>query len=134
MVTLSDVEASNRCISSVFQDGLVAVFVGGTSGIGEYTLKQLAKDTRKLRAYIVGRSLEAADRIIKECKQLNSAGEYIFIQADVSLLKNVDDVCRQIKAKEKAINILFQSQATMATGKGKLKNSSHFPPTLPISR
>jgi hypothetical protein len=116
MVQLSQVIASNRRIPSGFPNGLVAVFVGGTSGVGEYTLKALAQYVGKikLRVYIVGRSEEAASRIIKECKQLSSSGDYNFIAADVSLLKSVDEVCRQIQSKETAINILFETQGSMA--------------------
>ena len=33
----------------------------------------------------------------------------MFIKADVSLIHVVDDICEEIKAKEKAINILFLS-------------------------
>jgi NADP-dependent 3-hydroxy acid dehydrogenase YdfG len=116
MVLLSEVTASNKRIPSTFPNGLVAVFVGGTSGVGEYTLKALAKYAGKikLRVYIVGRSQDAASRIIDECKQLNSSGEYEFIAADVSLLNSVDEVCRQVKSKEIAINILFETQGSMA--------------------
>ncbi|KAJ9156210.1 putative Short-chain dehydrogenases/reductase [Pleurostoma richardsiae] len=113
MVPLPQVIASNERIAPTFPHGLVAVFVGGTSGVGEYTLKAFAKYSSKPRVYFIGRSQEAADRIIAECKELNPGGYFEFIKADVSLLKNVDDVCRQIKAKETTINILFQSQGSM---------------------
>jgi NADP-dependent 3-hydroxy acid dehydrogenase YdfG len=114
MVPLPSIITSNKHIASTFPDGLVAVFVGGTSGVGEYTLLKLAKYASKLRVYIVGRSQESADRIIKECKLLNPDGKFQFIRSDISLLANVDDVCRQIMRKETAINILFQSQGSMA--------------------
>ena len=109
MVTLSQVQSSNSLISSTLPPNLVAVFVGATSGIGETTLKQFAKHARQPRAYFVGRSQDAGDRIIAECRMLNSEGEYIFVKADVSLIRVVDKVCEEIKAKEKAINILFLS-------------------------
>ena len=109
MVTLSSVQSSNSQIASTFPRNLVAVFVGATSGIGEATLKQFAKHSRQPRAYFIGRSQDAGDRILSECRALNSEGEYIFIKADVSLLHAVDTVCEQIKAKEKAINVLFLS-------------------------
>jgi NADP-dependent 3-hydroxy acid dehydrogenase YdfG len=108
MVSLSNVQLSNSLISSTLTR-LVAVFVGATSGIGEITLKKFAKHSRQPRAYFVGRSQNAADRIVAECKALNPQGEYIFIKADVSLIRVVDKVCEQIKAKEKALNILFLS-------------------------
>lgn len=118
MVALSDVEASNKRIASAFPDGLVAVFVGGTSGVGEYTLKALAASCSKTRAYIVGRSQQAADRIISECKQVCPDGTFEFFQTDVSLVKNVDEACRQIRSKVSAINILFLSQGSMDFTRG----------------
>lgn len=109
MVALSAVLASNALIPSTLPAGLVALFVGGTSGIGEVTLKKFARYTQKPRAYIIGRSQEAADRIIVECKDLNPAGEFIFVKADVSLIRVVDEVCKDIKKREKVINLLFLS-------------------------
>ncbi|RDL40014.1 Uncharacterized protein BP5553_04354 [Venustampulla echinocandica] len=109
MVTLADVKSSNALIPSTLPPGLVAVFVGATNGIGEVTLKKFAKQSRQPRVYLVGRSQDAADRIIAECRMLNSAGEYIYIKADVSLIRVVDEVCDSIKAKEKTINLLFLS-------------------------
>ena len=109
MVSLSSVYSSNSLISSTLPPGLVAVFVGATSGIGEITLKKFAKYSCQPRAYFIGRSQGAADRIVAECKALNPAGEYLFIKADVSLICVVDEVCKEIKAKEKVLNILFLS-------------------------
>ncbi|PVH94465.1 putative short-chain dehydrogenases/reductase [Periconia macrospinosa] len=114
MVALAEVIASNKRVATELPAGLVAVFVGGTSGVGEYTLKSFARYTIKPRVYIVGRSQEAANRILSECQQLNKDGSYEFIPADVSLLKNIDPVCRHIKRKESVINVLFQSQGNMA--------------------
>ncbi|KAH8659824.1 hypothetical protein BX600DRAFT_438066 [Xylariales sp. PMI_506] len=107
MVALSTIHASNALISSTLPAGLIAIFVGGTSGIGEITLKKFAQYTRQPRAYIIGRSQQAADRIVAECSALNPAGQFIFIKADVSLIRVVDQVCAEIKSKEKALNLLF---------------------------
>ncbi|KAJ5140776.1 Short-chain dehydrogenase/reductase SDR [Penicillium atrosanguineum] len=107
MVSLSDVQASNAQITAALPPGLVAVFVGATNGIGEYSLKEFARHAQSPRVYFVGRSQEAGDRIAKECRELSPGGEFIFIKADVSLLKSVDEVCREISRKEKTINLLF---------------------------
>ena len=114
MVSISQVQASNALFSSTFPSRLVALFVGGTSGIGEITLKKFAKYSHQPRAYFVGRSQNAADRIVAECKELNPTGEYTFIKADVSLLRVVDQVCKEIRAQEKSLNILFLSQGVMS--------------------
>ena len=118
MVSLSDVHLSNSRISTALSPGLVAVFVGATSGIGLYTLKQFAKHARQPRVYFIGRSQEAGDRIASECKAANPEGEFIFVKADVSLIRVVDDVCRDIQSKEKAVNLLFLSPGTLVSGVG----------------
>jgi predicted ATP-dependent serine protease len=114
MVPLPKILASNSRIPSIFPDGFVAVFVGGTSGVGEYTLLKLAKYILKLRVFLVGRSQESADRIIKEAQQLSPDSKFEFIKSDVSLIVNVDEVCRKIKSKETDINLLFETQGTMS--------------------
>ncbi|CAG8909602.1 unnamed protein product [Penicillium egyptiacum] len=116
MVSLPDVQSSNARITNTLPAGLVAVFVGATSGIGEAALKEFARSTRSPRAYFIGRSQEAAARITAECRQLNPEGEFTFIKADVSLIRNVDSVCRELQSKEKSINILFLSCGTIRFG------------------
>ena len=114
--------------------------VGATSGIGESTVKQFCRHTIKPRLYFIGRwvspnlrtsskevrvlrinltnwlfrSQDAGDRIISELKTIQPAAETTFIRKDLTLLKNVDEVCNEIKAKEKKLNLLFMSQGTMS--------------------
>lgn len=126
MVSLTDIQTSNSQIATTLPPGLVTVFVGGTSGIGEITLKKFAKYTPQPRAYIVGRSQNAAERIIAECRMLNPEGEYTFIKEDVSLMRNVDKVCNEIKSKEKAVNLLFMSAGFPSIdGAGQASSPSH---------
>ena len=87
MVSLELVKSSNASITKQLPPGLVAVFVGGTSGIGEVTLKLLAKLATEPKIYIVGRSAAAAARIIAECRTLNPGGEYIFLHVRVCFLR-----------------------------------------------
>ncbi|MCJ1420982.1 hypothetical protein MMC32_007344 [Xylographa parallela] len=129
MVSLTDVQASNSSIASSLPAGLVAVFVGATSGIGEYTLLQFAKYARQPRVYFVGRSQEAGDRIAAACKALNPDGQYTFIKADTSLLSNVDAVCRDIKSKETVVNLLFLTTGTLQLG-AKTAENLHYPAAL----
>jgi hypothetical protein len=119
MVSLTAVQASNARIPTILPSGLVAVFVGGTNGIGEYTLKEFARLARQPRIYNIGRSQQASDRIEAECKKLNPDAQYTFIQADVSLIRSVDSVCEQIKSKENTVNILFLTVGTLVRGVGK---------------
>ncbi|PYI15508.1 hypothetical protein BO99DRAFT_342506 [Aspergillus violaceofuscus CBS 115571] len=105
MVNLDVIHASNTTL--VKSQPLVAVFFGGTSGIGHYTLRALATAESQhrgkgLRAYLVGRKAQAAETIIAECRALYPAGEYIFVPAhDLSLLGDVDRVCAEILSLER---------------------------------
>lgn len=128
MVSLSTIQSSNYFISSTLPPGLVAVFVGATSGIGETTLKQFARHARKPRANFLGRSQDAGHRIAAECKALNPDGEYIFIKADVSLIRVVDQVCEKIREKEKAVNLLFLSASAADISRTDIM----FPTTSPV--
>lgn len=67
MVSFTDVKASNAQISATPPAGIVAVFVGATNGIGEYTLRQFAMYAKVPKVYLIGRSQEAGDRISHEC-------------------------------------------------------------------
>ncbi|KAK5634787.1 hypothetical protein RRF57_010500 [Xylaria bambusicola] len=125
MVSLSTVSASNVRISSILPSNLVAVFIGATSGIGEATLKKFAQHTISPRVYFIGRSQEAADRIAAECRALNPTGQFIFRQADVSLIRNVDKVCEEIKAKEQSINLLFLSCGVASLDRSKTAEGVH---------
>jgi NADP-dependent 3-hydroxy acid dehydrogenase YdfG len=107
------VRAGNARIPTELPPGLVGVFAGATSGVGELALKGFAKHAARPKIYFIGRSQEAGARLLVELKELNDEGEYNFIKADVSLMKNVDQVCREIKEKEKVINVLLLSQGTL---------------------
>lgn len=113
MVALDKVQQSIAQIAKKYPAGLVAVFAGATAGIGETSLREFARHTSKPRIYIVGRSQEACDRLQEDLTKVNPEGQYNFIRSDVSLLRNVDDVCKQIRDKESAINVLFMSQGTL---------------------
>lgn len=119
MVELDKVRFSNQQVATALPFGLVAVYVGATNGIGELAMKGLVKYSVRPRVYFVGRSQEAADRITSELKGLNPTGQYTFIKGDVSLLNGVDEVCRQIMAKETTINVLVLSQGSMEFSAGK---------------
>ena len=106
--SLAQVQASDATISSL-PPKLVVVFVGGTSGIGEAALKEFVKNAKKPKCYVVGRSEQAANRIIGECKTINPDAHVVFLQADVSLIRDVDRLCEEIKSLEDAVNILFLS-------------------------
>lgn len=125
MPELSVVQESNSRIATTLPAGLVAVFVGATSGIGEYALKAFVQNTKSPKVYFIGRSQPAADRIVAELRSLNPEGTYNFIQSDVALLKNVNAASEQILAHEDKINLLFMTQGTMAVESKMIRNLSY---------
>ena len=124
MVSLDLVESSNTRIKSDLPPGLVAVFIGGTNGVGETTVKQFAKHASQPRVYIVGRSQEAGDRIVSECKTLNPDGTFVFLKGETSLMRNVDDLCKEIADKVDVINLLFLTVGTLQMGISTFFNDS----------
>ncbi|EAW15013.1 uncharacterized protein ACLA_004270 [Aspergillus clavatus NRRL 1] len=126
MVSLAAILASNKQLGSALPAGLVAVFVGATSGIGETAMKQFAKHANAPRIYFVGRTASWAERIKAELETLNPKGSYFFLQCDASLLKSIDEVCRQIQIKERAINLLFLSIGCLITGTRTTENLHYF--------
>lgn len=108
MVSLDLVRKSNGSLSSTIPR-VVALFVGGSSGIGRTTLRQLARNAEAPTAYIVGRSESNAKPLLKELSRINPRGSFNFIEADVSLIRNVDKACENIKKHEKALNLLFMT-------------------------
>lgn len=108
MVAIKDIRLSNNAFKASKKD-VTALFVGGTSGVGKGTLIQLAKHAPAPTVYLVGRSKSSATSLLDELKSLNSEGNFIFTETEVSLIKNVDAVCEQIKVKEKKLDLLFMS-------------------------
>lgn len=128
MVSLEAIVASNSRIRSTLPSGLVAVFVGGTNGVGETTVRQFTKYADQPRVYIIGRSQEAGDRLTAECAAINPSGTYVFIKRETTLMRDVDEICKDLADREEVINLLLLSVGTLQIGTSKtsLGNKSSF--------
>lgn len=124
MVSLNLVKSENTAL--VQKQPLVAVFIGGTSGVGRNTIISLTtthgSNGKGLRAYIIGRNAKSAEEIITQCQTLCPSGQFIFIQAsNLALLAEVDVVCAELLKREEKeasvsggtarIDILVMTQA-----------------------
>jgi NAD(P)-dependent dehydrogenase (short-subunit alcohol dehydrogenase family) len=85
-------------MTMVQNSGPVALFTGGTAGLGEAILRAYARTHATARIYFVGRNEAAAARIEadvrREWKDGNGdeGGDVVFIKADLSLLANAQAV------------------------------------------
>ncbi|KAI1329916.1 hypothetical protein F5Y16DRAFT_59708 [Xylariaceae sp. FL0255] len=113
MVSLNAVRASNNRVETDLISDLVAVFAGGSRGIGESAMKQFAKKASKPRIYVVGRTQVTGDRTLAELHQLNPEGKYVFLRYDMSLLRNIDELSRDLRSREPTINLLFITFGTL---------------------
>lgn len=63
------------------------------------------------------------ERKLDELKVINPGGEYSFVSKDMSLLRNVDEVCEDIKRRENVVDVLFLSQGRVRYGVGEFTGS-----------
>ncbi|KAF7935918.1 uncharacterized protein EAE98_002138 [Botrytis deweyae] len=135
MVPLPEIHTQTSHLLHTHPSPLIAVFIGGTSGVGTYTVLALASahaknSTQPLLLFIVGRNKDAATIIIAKCRKLCPHGDFRFVQArDLSLLKDVDRVCREIRGvlderqkekREKAwIDLLVMTQGVLTLSRNE---------------
>lgn len=99
MIVLEAIHKSNTRISEL-PEGLVALFLGATSGIGQSTLLQFSKYAVRPRVYIVARRASATSEILTELRAENPGGTYTIIEKDVSLVCETNEVVEFVKARE----------------------------------
>ncbi|KAL2822891.1 hypothetical protein BJX63DRAFT_426727 [Aspergillus granulosus] len=119
MVSLNAIRTSNTLLrSNSALKSPTALFVGGTSGIGASTLRQLARHTESPTAYIIGRNETRAKPFLSELRDINARGKFHFIEADVSLVKSVDTACKEILERERGgkLNFLFMTPGGISLG------------------
>jgi NAD(P)-dependent dehydrogenase (short-subunit alcohol dehydrogenase family) len=108
MVSYTEIQASNRLINDA-NAPRVAVFVGGTSGIGKLTVHALVATGASMRIYLVGRksSAERMQAFIEELRTVNDKAEVVWTEGEIALLAESKRVCKIIKSKETRVDLLF---------------------------
>lgn len=117
LASLAAIRAANAaCIHSSSQPP-VAVFIGATSGIGEWMARIFAEHTKgNSNIVIVGRNRAAAERIFASMPKPppgNGIAAREFVQCDVSLMKNVQAATQHILLRYPKINYLVMSPGLM---------------------
>lgn len=97
----------------------VAIFVGGTSGIGEAIARAFASYT-KGNAHIIlcGRNRSAAERILASFPRppaANQDAKYEFVQCDATLMRSVRETTAGLLARLAKVNYLVLSPGILTT-------------------
>jgi NAD(P)-dependent dehydrogenase (short-subunit alcohol dehydrogenase family) len=110
MVKLSMIRHSNAHIDETSAPR-VAVFVGGTAGIGKLTLDALVRPGTKSKAYVVGRkeSEQAFKPFAQSLREANPNADIVWIEGQVTLLSEAKRVCDYIRTLESSIDLLFMT-------------------------
>ncbi|CAK7235584.1 hypothetical protein SBRCBS47491_009342 [Sporothrix bragantina] len=108
MVSLKIVEESNSRLAKA-GEGLVAVFLGATSGIGKATLREFVLHANKPRVYIVARNASTITAQVDDLRQANPGGQFEVIEKNVSLIADANAVAATILARESKVDLLFLS-------------------------
>jgi NAD(P)-dependent dehydrogenase (short-subunit alcohol dehydrogenase family) len=117
MVSLRTVQQSNSHLATLpHLQGLVALFIGATSGIGQSALQNFAQHAISPHIYTVARppTIASHERLLESLRQSNPTGTYNLITADVSLVSEIEKIVDAITHKETKIDIIIMSAGFMA--------------------
>ncbi|KAF2773331.1 hypothetical protein EJ03DRAFT_265274 [Teratosphaeria nubilosa] len=116
MIPYQHVLSHNGRIKETVPSGLVALFVGATSGIGQAALQILGAQLPNASVYIVGRSEAMFESDVDGLRVRNPEAKVVLIEAQISLLREVDRVCEQILASEEKLDLLYMSPGYLGFG------------------
>ena len=112
MPTLTLARASNAAFHSSYQP--VAVFVGGTSGIGKAMVERFARFTKGNGSIIiVGRNRAAAETIFASLPPDGTSARE-FIKCDATLMSNVHTAAQEILSRYSKINYLILTPGVLS--------------------
>ena len=116
MPSLAAIRAANAAFSPSYIP--VALFVGGTAGIGQGIVEAFARHLKgKAHIIIVGRNRAAAQSIISRLPKPTSGSNvtHEFVQCDATLMKNVDVVTKELLTRVPKINFLVMTAGYITT-------------------
>lgn len=109
MVAASTVVDTNARFAKEQHSKAVCVFAGATAGIGMATLKKTAALLHLSTFYILGRSPARYGSLLDQLQQIGPTNTYNFIEAQVSLISDIDTACAQIISAETQVDYIFMS-------------------------
>lgn len=88
----------------------VGVFVGATSGIGEFTAYEFAKVTSNPTIYISGRSAVKGAKVEARIMELNPSARVHFLEYDLIYIEQAERLANAIRNNEDKVNVIMLSQ------------------------
>lgn len=126
MPSLPSIRAANIGIGGGLPYRPVAIFVGGTSGIGAGMAQAFARHRNgDAHIILVGRNRTAAEEILASLPNLKVEGKepkYEFVECDVSLMQNVRKTTSELVQRLSKVNFLVLSPGIM-TMQGRTETS-----------
>ena len=111
MPPLTAVRAANAAFS--FKQPPIALFVGGTSGIGQALSSALARYTDgNARILLCGRNRSAAEQTIRSY-QKHAENSHSFVESDLFQMKNVEKTTSSLLSTLPKLNLLVLSTGFM---------------------
>lgn len=115
MVSILEVKASNARIFSSTASR-IAVFTGGTDGIGKATLTRLVATKLLAKVYVIGRNGERHKPFMDQLRKSNNTVEIVWLEGQISLLAETRRLCNIIKESETSIDLLYMSAGFITGG------------------
>lgn len=122
MVDTTEVRESNAAFAKEQHSRLVCVFAGATAGIGRATLERLATMIYVSTFYILGRNREHHAAWLGQLRATSPTNKSVYVDAQISLISNIDTACNQILAAETKVDILCMSPGGMPFAGAKRRN------------
>ena len=117
MSTIAAVQNANIVSGGALPYRPVAVFVGGTAGIGAGMARAFAQH-RKGDAHIIiiGRNRQAAQELIASFpKPAEGEPQHEFVECDVTLMRNVQQTTSELAGRLPKVNFLILSPGILTT-------------------
>jgi NADP-dependent 3-hydroxy acid dehydrogenase YdfG len=118
MVKFSTITQANLrfAANNAENTGLVLVFSRATSSIGSGILETMATMFHSSTFYILGRSSTKFQPQREKLEKLNPILKLVFLEAEVSLIRDIDAACKTIKEAGTKVDYLCMSQGCFSVG------------------